>query len=72
VNTDPQRRSELRRIIRNTLANNWPSLVALSHAIHDDPELAYHEYHAAEQLTRILSSAGFHTDMGVYGAPHSV
>ncbi|MCI2192908.1 MAG: M20 family metallopeptidase [Ancrocorticia sp.] len=69
MNTDPQRRSELRRIIRNTLANNWPSLVALFHAIHDDPELAYHEYHAAEQLTRILSSAGFHTDMGVYGLP---
>ena len=36
-----------------------PEIRALSHAIHDDPELGLQEFHAVERLTAVLEKYGF-------------
>ena len=46
-----------------------PALVALSRAIHDDPELCFEEHHAAAALGRALEGAGLDVEMGVYDIP---
>jgi amidohydrolase len=42
-----------------------PDLIALSHAIHDRPELRFEERHAAETLEAFLSPRGFEVTAGV-------
>jgi amidohydrolase len=42
-------------------------LVDLSRRIHDNPELGFHEYKAAEWLTDYLKLQGFNVDRGIYG-----
>lgn len=42
-------------------------LVALSRAIHADPELAYHEYHAAERICALLERYGHTVERGTGG-----
>ena len=44
-------------------------LVALSHDIHDDPELGFAEHHASARLAGALSDAGFRTSTGVAELP---
>ena len=41
-------------------------LIALSHAIHDNPELGYEEYFAHEQLTQVLTDKGLEVEKGAY------
>jgi amidohydrolase len=43
------------------------SLLALSHRIHDDPELGYEEEHAAAWLCEALDAAGLKVERGVAG-----
>ena len=42
-------------------------LLALSRAIHSDPELAYHEEHAAAAIAEVLRKHGHDVEMGVGG-----
>jgi amidohydrolase len=44
-------------------------LVALSHAISADPELAYEEHRAAARCADLLEKHGFDVDRGAYGLP---
>ena len=46
-------------------------LIALSRAIHADPELAYNEHRAAARLTEFLDEAGFKMTRGYAGLPTS-
>ena len=46
-----------------------PQLVALSHAIHADPELAYEEHRAMARCAEPLEAAGFAVERGAYGVP---
>jgi len=42
-------------------------LIRTSHAIHDKPELAFHEFEAARVLTSEVERAGLSVDRGAYG-----
>jgi amidohydrolase len=44
-----------------------PELVALSHAIHAQPELRFQEHHAAAALAEFLGARGFAVEAGVAG-----
>ncbi len=44
-------------------------LVALSHAISADPELAYEEFRAATRCADLLEEHGFEVERGAYGVP---
>ncbi len=44
-------------------------LIATSHAIHAEPELAFHEERACARLTEALENAGFRVERGVGGVP---
>jgi amidohydrolase len=44
-------------------------LVALSRALHDDPELCFAEFHAVERLGDALDRAGFDLERGAYELP---
>ena len=46
-----------------------PQLVALSHAIAADPELAYEEYRSMARCAEPLQAAGFAVERGAYGVP---
>ncbi|SFR90341.1 amidohydrolase [Agromyces sp. CF514] len=47
-------------------------LVALSHAIGEDPELAFEEHRAAERVAVALEANGFDVTRGAYGLPTAV
>jgi amidohydrolase len=47
-------------------------LLALSHAIHENPELSWQEHEAAALVARTLSEAGFRTQIGAYGVETAV
>src|SRR5213593_4351465 len=42
-------------------------LLALSRTIHDDPELAYNERHAAAAIAALLERAGYAVEQGIGG-----
>jgi amidohydrolase len=44
-------------------------LLAMSHAIHDKPELRFEEHHASELLQRFLIGEGFAVRSGIAGMP---
>lgn len=44
-----------------------PQILALSHEIHADPELAYQEVRSAERCAAVLESGGFAVERGAYG-----
>ncbi len=46
-----------------------PALVALSHEIAADPELAYEEHRAAARCADLLEKHGFAVERGAYGQP---
>ena len=47
-------------------------LVALSHAIHENPELSWEEHAAAALVADALRDAGFAVEVGAYDVPTSV
>ena len=44
-------------------------LLAMSHAIHDKPELRFEEHHASRRLQDFLASEGFDVRSGLAGMP---
>jgi len=56
---------DLKERARQALERHRNQLVALSHAIHARPELAFEEHYALDQLTEVLSRAGMAVDTGI-------
>ncbi|MGH3495923.1 MAG: M20 family metallopeptidase [Nocardioidaceae bacterium] len=48
-----------------------PDLIGLSHALHDEPELAYQEVKSAGRCADLLEGDGFEVERGAYGLPTS-
>ncbi|MFJ5549175.1 M20 family metallopeptidase [Streptomyces sp. NPDC093225] len=59
----------LRERTRAVLASRRDEVVALSHALHADPELAYEEHRSARRTADLVEAAGFETERGAYGLP---
>ena len=57
---------------RRSVEERRSDLVALSRALHDDPELCFEEFHAAERLGDALEAAGFTVRRGAYDLPTAV
>lgn len=47
-------------------------LLAVSHQLHADPEIAFEEHRAAELLATALQDAGFTTTVGAFGLPTAI
>jgi amidohydrolase len=58
-----------KRAARQTTEERQPALVALSRAIHDEPELCFEEVRAAQRAGDMLDEAGFDVERGAYGLP---
>jgi amidohydrolase len=53
--------------VRSLVLSHEPDLVALSHEIAADPELAYEEHRAAERCAALLQAGGLTVERGTYG-----
>ncbi|MEY2399840.1 MAG: hypothetical protein QOJ00_3014 [Actinomycetota bacterium] len=60
---------DTKEVARATVHDNNEALIALSHRIHDDPELCFEEVHAAEWTAAALNEAGFAIETGVADLP---
>jgi amidohydrolase len=58
---------DLHDAIQTTLDGWRDRLVEASHDLHDHPEEAFTEHRSAEVVADLLRSAGFRTEVGVYG-----
>jgi amidohydrolase len=61
--------SALKQAAVAAVAERREALIALSHAIHGDPEIAFQEVRAAARLTDLLDAAGFAVERGVGELP---
>ena len=59
--------STLKETIATAVDRLGDDLEKLSHRIHDNPELGYHEVKAAAWLTEFLDGQGFNVERGVAG-----
>jgi len=59
--------AELKSVVCNFIDEHAPELVRTSHAIHSQPELAFHEFEAAKILTGEVERAGLTVERGAYG-----
>ena len=62
-------RAAARRVARQRAEDAHPSLVGLSHRIHDNPELGFAETKTSGWLVDLLESAGLEVERGVGGLP---
>ncbi|MEE6281258.1 amidohydrolase [Georgenia sunbinii] len=58
-----------RAAVPHAVAARAELVVALSRAIHLEPELAFAEHHAADAITDLLAREGFAVELGVAGLP---
>ncbi|MTI47109.1 M20 family metallopeptidase [Sporosalibacterium faouarense] len=58
---------DLKDSIINQIENIKKELVKLSNDIHNNPELAFQEFEAVENITNLLSSHGFEVEKGIGG-----
>ncbi|MEV6683138.1 M20 family metallopeptidase [Streptomyces erythrochromogenes] len=65
-------RDILREHARTALTGRQSSVLALSHELHTDPELAYEEHRSARRIAHLAEQAGFDTELGAYGLPTAV
>ncbi|MFF9011463.1 M20 family metallopeptidase [Streptomyces sp. NPDC014870] len=54
---------------RVVLTRRQDEVLALSHQLHADPELAYEEHRAARRITDLVEAAGFEVERGVCDLP---
>ncbi|MFJ4973439.1 amidohydrolase [Streptomyces sp. NPDC088755] len=54
---------------RTVLTRRQDEVLALSHQLHADPELAYEEHRAARRITDLVEAAGFDVTRGVCDLP---
>src|SRR5262245_11353424 len=59
----------LKGAVRDAVDARRGELLALSHAIHAKPELAFEEHEAARRLVGALRGAGLEVEAGCYGLP---
>ncbi|MEU0128958.1 MULTISPECIES: amidohydrolase [unclassified Streptomyces] len=59
----------LRERSRSALAARRDDVVALSHSLHAEPELAYEEHRSARKITDLVEGAGFAVERGVCDLP---
>jgi amidohydrolase len=59
--------SEIKSQVVDVVESQRDQLIALSHKIHDNPELAYNEVKAAGWLTEFLGKHGFIVEKGIAG-----
>lgn len=60
---------ELHASLTDGVERRRDDLLALSHHIHANPELAFEEHEAAAAIARALSAAGHEPEVGAYGLP---
>jgi amidohydrolase len=61
--------SDLRGVVTAAIDGRRDELVALSHAVHADAEIAYEEHLSSARVAAALEAAGFEVDKGVAGLP---
>ncbi|PJM94932.1 peptidase M20 [Streptomyces sp. CB01373] len=54
---------------RDTLTRAQDQVLALSHSLHAEPELAYEEHRSARKIADLVEGAGFAVERGVCGLP---
>ena len=59
--------AELREALASTVEELAGEIVALSHAVHDSPEVGYEERFAVSTVADLLRAHGIEPDVGVYG-----
>lgn len=59
--------AELREALAATVEGLAGEIVALSHAVHDNPEVGYEERFAVSTVADLLRAHGIEPDVGVYG-----
>ena len=59
--------AELREALASTVEGLAGEIVALSHAVHDNPEVGYEERFAVSTVADLLRAHGIEPDVGVYG-----
>ena len=59
--------AELREALASTVEELAGEIVALSHAVHDNPEVGYEERFAVSTVAELLRAHGIEPDVGVYG-----
>ena len=64
--------SDPRGSVQATIDREHGALVALSHALHADPELGLAERRAADRVAAILASHGFAVERGIAGMPTAI
>lgn len=64
--------SPLQQLAEDTVRNAQPDLLALSHAIGNDPELGFEEHRAAARVASALEQAGFDVQLGAYDLPTAI
>jgi amidohydrolase len=60
-------RTRARQACRSELERHADRLVALSHAIHAEPELAFDEHRSAAKVIEVVEQAGFQVERGAAG-----
>ncbi|SDD86309.1 M20 family metallopeptidase [Rhodococcus tukisamuensis] len=55
--------------VDDAIASAKTDLIALSHSIHADPELAFEEHRSAAKTAELLAQHGFEVESGVAGLP---
>jgi amidohydrolase len=67
--TGPADAAAAKDAARRVVEGHRAALVALSRAVHDEPELCFEEVRAAERLGDALDEAGFAVERGAYDLP---
>ncbi|MFB9368100.1 amidohydrolase [Kitasatospora sp. NPDC001664] len=66
MTTEP---ATLRSRTRTRLTARQDDVLALSHSLHAEPELAYEEHRSAAKIADLMEASGFEVDRGVCGLP---
>ncbi|MFD4610814.1 M20 family metallopeptidase [Streptomyces sp. NPDC058440] len=61
--------ARLKQRCRDTLTRAQDQVLALSHSLHAEPELAYEEHRSARKIADLVESAGFAVERGVCDLP---
>ncbi|MGW2894243.1 M20 family metallopeptidase [Streptomyces sp. NPDC001212] len=61
--------AQLKERCRDTVTRAQDQVLALSHSLHAEPELAYEEHRSARKIADLAEGAGFAVERGVCGLP---
>ncbi|MFF4696093.1 hypothetical protein [Streptomyces chattanoogensis] len=61
--------ARLRERCRETVTARQDDVIALSHSLHAEPELACEEHRSAKKIADLVEGAGFRVERGVCGLP---